>query len=683
MSALDKHRSPVPTASADGEGPGASGGRATWLGPWLVGAVLCALIGVVLGGLIGGVFVPGVVSDPGPLVRWALPLTSVATQLALAVTVGGLVAVVCILPPGADRATALLVSAWAAGAWTLLALAELVLTFADILGAQRGSADFGAQLASFVTEVALGRVLLAVVVIAAVTSVLALAVRTSTGSAWALVLVVAALALLSLTGHASGAANHTLAVSGMFLHLLGAAVWIGTLGALAAMRWSGRLTGTVLTDAVARFSVIALWCYALVGVSGIVNAAVRVGGWAGLDSAYGLLLVLKLVLLVTLGGFGWLHRRNVARSLRGVPDDDRRGARLFWRLAAVELLVMGLVSGVAAALGRTQPPVRDIAPAAPTPAQIVTGELLPPPQTTATWFTQWRLDVLMACVVVAGLVVYTRWFVRLRRRGDRWALGRVASWWAGMVVLAWVTSGGPAVYGHVLFSAHMVQHMVLAMVIPIFLVMAAPVTLALRALPARKDGSRGPREWLLTLVSSRWGQFFANPIVAAVNFAGSMIVFYYTPLFEWSLTTHVGHLAMVAHFSLAGYLFANALIGIDPGPTRPGYPQRLLLLFATMAFHAFFGVTLVSSEALLVPEWFGLTGRAWGPTAIADQQLGGSVAWGIGEIPTLMLAIIVAVRWARDDERTARRRDRRVDAKGDAELDEYNRMLADLAKRDD
>ena len=139
---------------------------------------------------------------------------------------------------------------------------------------------------------------------------------------------------------------------------------------------------------------------------------------------------------------------------------------------------------------------------------------------------------------------------------------------------------------------------------------------------------------------------------------------------------------MIVHFTLAGYLFANALIGVDPGPQRPGYPMRLLLLFATMAFHAFFGVTLVTSEVLLVPEWFGLLGRTWGDSAIADQQVGGSIAWGIGEIPTMVLAVVVAVRWAKDDERAARRRDRRIETRGDVELDDYNAMLAKLAERD-
>jgi cytochrome c oxidase assembly factor CtaG len=234
----------------------------------------------------------------------------------------------------------------------------------------------------------------------------------------------------------------------------------------------------------------------------------------------------------------------------------------------------------------------------------------------------------------------------------------------------------------VLFSVHMVQHMVLAMVAPIFLALAAPVTLALRALPVRRDDSRGPREWVLTLVNSHVAQFLSHPLVAAANFAGSMVVFYYTGLFELSLRHYLGHLGMVVHFTVAGYLFVNALVGVDPAPHRPAYPQRLLLLLATMAFHAFFGVTLMSGEVLLVPDWFGVLGRDWGPSALADQQRGGAIAWGIGEVPTIALAIVVALSWSRDDERVARRRDRTVDREGDLEMDEYNAMLARLAQDD-
>src|SRR5690606_23804100 len=195
-------------------------------------------------------------------------------------------------------------------------------------------------------------------------------------------------------------------------------------------------------------------------------------------------------------------------------------------------------------------------------------------------------------VVVAMLVVYLGWVLRLRRRGDRWPLGRTLSWVAGTLVLGYLVLGAPAVYGHVMLSVHMAAHMAYVMVVPILLVLAAPVTLALRALPARTDGSHGPREWLLGIVHSRRGRFVATPVVAAVVFIATMVGFYLSPLLLLAATTHIGHILMVVHFLLSGYLFINGLIGIDPGPQRPGYPMRLLLLFATMAAHAFFGLAL-------------------------------------------------------------------------------------------
>ena len=178
-------------------------------------------------------------------------------------------------------------------------------------------------------------------------------------------------------------------------------------------------------------------------------------------------------------------------------------------------------------------------------------------------------------------------------------------------------------------------------------------------------------------------RFIAHPVVAAVNFAGSLVVFYYSPLFEFALRNHAGHLWMIVHFTLAGYLFANALVGIDPGPTRPAYPMRVLLLFATMAFHAFFGVALTSSEVLLAPRWYGLMGRDWGADAITDQQYGGSIAWGLGELPVLILAIGVLVAWRRADARTAKRKDREAERSGDADLGAYNAMLGGLAASED
>jgi cytochrome c oxidase assembly factor CtaG len=257
---------------------------------------------------------------------------------------------------------------------------------------------------------------------------------------------------------------------------------------------------------------------------------------------------------------------------------------------------------------------------------------------------------------------------------------RAVLWVAGLVLLAYVTSGGVNVYEQYLFSAHMLGHMALTMAVPVLLVPGAPVTLAARAIRIRKDGSRGGREWILLAVHSKFAGFIANPIVAAVLFAGSLWVFYYTPLFRWSMLDHIGHEWMVAHFLITGYLFVQSLIGIDPVPYRLPYPFRLLLLLGTMAFHAFFGLAIMSGTGLFLADWYGAMG--WGTDALVDQQLGGGIAWSVGEIPTVALAITVAVQWARSDEKESKRLDRHADRTGDADLEEYNARLAQIAEHD-
>lgn len=177
-------------------------------------------------------------------------------------------------------------------------------------------------------------------------------------------------------------------------------------------------------------------------------------------------------------------------------------------------------------------------------------------------------------------------------------------------------------------------------------------------------------------------KFVSHPVVAAASFAAALILFYYSPVFEFTLRNHAGHLWMLFHFAIVGYLFVNALIGIDPGPSRPRFPMRIVLLFATMAAHAFFGVVLTTSQVLLAPTWFGLMGRTWGPDAITDQQYGGQLAWGMGELPVVVLAILVVTAWRQQDARETLRLDRKADRDQDADLRAYNEMLAKVSKED-
>ncbi|WP_192498753.1 cytochrome c oxidase assembly protein [Ornithinimicrobium pratense] len=182
--------------------------------------------------------------------------------------------------------------------------------------------------------------------------------------------------------------------------------------------------------------------------------------------------------------------------------------------------------------------------------------------------------------------------------------------------------------------------------LPIAYTLAAPATLALRALPRRGDGSHGPREWLLALLHSTVGRVLATPLVAAVHVVASMALLYLTPLHGLVLTSDVAHLLMVLYLSLAGYLFTNALIGTDPGPRRPHHGIRLVLLLPSMLLYTFFGSALMSSKMILEPGYYARLALPWLQDPLADQQVGGALVWAMGEVPAMGLALLIALRWS-------------------------------------
>jgi putative copper resistance protein D len=316
-----------------------------------------------------------------------------------------------------------------------------------------------------------------------------------------------------------------------------------------------------------------------------------------------------------------------------------------------------------------------------TPAQILTGELLPGELVSASWFTAWKIDILWLTICLALAAFYIFGVYRLRKRGDAWPVYRTVSWLLGLGLLFYITNGAMNVYEHYLFSVHMIAHMMLTMAVPIFLVPGAPVTLLSRAAVKRHDESRGIREWVLWAVHTPWARFFGNPLVSAIMFASSLIVFYFTPIFGWATRDHLGHEWMIVHFLITGYLFVQSLIGADPGPKLASYPIRLMVLILTLTFHAFFGLALMQGQSLLLADWFGAMGRTWGDTPLGDQQTGGAIAWGIGEIPSAVLTIIVSRQWFKADTREQVRVDRASDRSGNQDIEDYNAMLAKLAGR--
>jgi len=646
-----------------------------------VAAFLIALIvALVAGGAVTARVIPGL-PDAGPLTRWGLPVSAAVRDVAAALTVGLLVFALFLLPLrknalGPQARGYLRAAAWPALVWAAAAGATLVFQLSDVSGLPPGEI-VGDQLTSYAISVPQGIGLLVVILLTCAAAMLCRTAETAAGALAPLALAGAALLPPALTGHSASAGSHELAISGLALHIAAIAVWVG---GLAAVTFHGlRTTGEDAPVAAERFSRVALWAYAGVGVGGVASALSRLYSVADLvTTSYGLLIVVKAVLFVGLGAIGWLHRRRTVPRIA-----EAGGRRLFARLAGVEIAVMSATMGIAAALSRTPPPPEANA-GTDDPAQAILGFPMPPPISTETLLTLWRPDLFWGLAVVVLGGCYAAGVVRLLRRGDRWPWGRAVAWAAGLLVIVAVLLSGVATYSMVLFSTHMVQHMVLSMLVPILLVLGAPVTLALRALrPAKRRGDRGPREWLTAFVNSRFSKTATHPLVAAPLFVLSPYVLYFTPLFATLMNDHSGHLFMNVHFLATGFLYYWIIVGVDPGPRKLPYLLRLVLLLAAMGMHAFFGITIMMQTAPLAMDYYGQLAVPWVENQSADQYAGGGVAWALGEIPTGLVMLAMLRQWARDDERTERRRERHSRRGGseDADLDAYNDYLAELDRR--
>ncbi|MDQ1012277.1 putative membrane protein [Streptomyces sp. V4I23] len=285
---------------------------------------------------------------------------------------------------------------------------------------------------------------------------------------------------------------------------------------------------------------------------------------------------------------------------------------------------------------------------------------------------------LVGCLLALGL--YGWGVARLRARGDAWPVSRTVWFTVGVLSVALVMCTKLNDYGMVMFSVHMVQHMVISMLSPIVILLGAPITLALRALPVAGRGRKGPRELLLMLLHSRYMRVVTHPAFTIPLFIASLYGLYFTPLFDFLMESKPGHIAMMLHFLAVGLVFFWPIMGVDPGPHRPGYVMRMLELFAGMPFHAFFGIALMMATAPMV-EAYENPPASLGIDALADQNAAGGIAWAFSEIPSVLVLIALVFQWYRSDQRQAKRRDRAADRDGDKELEAYNAYLASLQAR--
>lgn len=573
--------------------------------------------------------------DPGDLTRWALPASRAVHDAAATVTIGFLVLAATVLPQdpgrpgslGRPASRAMFFAAVAGSVWTVTGTVALTFSFADMAGTDPfGPGASLDAVTSFIFDLALGRSLaINVVLAAAATSGAWLATRTTTAGVCAL-LALGALFPLTVTAH--GASNHEDAVNLLALHLIGATVWVGGLAAMYVLRHQ---TGG-LAVAVRRYSRLAGWCFVLVLISGVWSAVLRLNGADLLASAYGVLLVLKAAALVLLGLAGWLHRARTIRALESNPQSTAG----FVRLAVAELALMALTVGLAVALGRTSPfatsPVKST-------AESLLGSELPPWLGAAEWVSQWHADVVWAPVTVLLAAGYLTALRRWNRAGS-WPLTRTLFWLLGCVLLAWATSGAPAVYGRLLPGMHVLSEMIIGLTVPVLLLLGRPEILAAATLPRRTDGSRGLREWAAWFLKSPAVLWIVRPVPALALYAVFVAGYYFTPVLQLSLSNNPFRLAAMTAALGVGLNLAAALLRCRDRRAGTAGSSALWVLAGAVSVHVAAGLAVIAG-GMHGEDWYAYIQSFWDYSATAQDSTAGQVLWGSALVPLLALGAAV------------------------------------------
>lgn len=621
----------------------------------------CGVVLTLVVALVAALWATGAASapplaDPGPVVRWGLPVVTGLGRGAAALTIGALVLCVGLLSPAGQQGRAWRYARraafFAAASWLLLQGLLLHLTFRDVLGGGAQGA-WGEQFVAFL-DLDLGRTLANTTVLTGLVAVGAFAIRRPGAALAVLLLALTALLQQADMGHTSGTTGHDAAVLGVWLHTVAACVWVGGLAMLVLVspylrRTSrtaapGRPAGsgptspgstsswTSLSRVAGRYSLLAAWAYAVLALSGLFSLIVRVTSLGDLvTTPWGRLLLVKVVILCLLGLIGARHRRHTLPLLqRGHP-------RTFRRLAAGELLVMSAVLGLSSALARTEPPL--MPHPAGGPVVDLTGYAAPPALTIGTFLTQVRVEPVTLLIAGAALLAYLLGVRRLWASGVPWPWHRTLAALVGAASFAGATNGGLAVYGSVLLSAHVVQHLALVAILPIAYVLAAPGTLARHALTPRDDGSLGPREWLDAVSRSRTGALLARPGVAAVHVGLALAVLHLVPVLRHlTLTSQVVHLLVVLYLSVIGYLLVTALLRARRA-SAPDGEARLLLLVPYLVVGAALGVYFLVAGGLVGPDFYAQLSLAWLTDPLTDQRRAGVLVWALVGLSALALTV--------------------------------------------
>ena len=539
------------------------------------------------------------------------------------------------------------------GVWLIASLGNLLATLANLFESSIFSMLDLTTIRSYVTQTALGRLQFIQVIAALILLVLVGALRKIGGTFFAYLIATIGVVAPLFQSHTSQAGGHGLAIGSLIIHVIALSSWIGAVTSLLFMDEGTRKL------AITRIGTIATWSVLAIILTGSASSIVRLGFTSDWLSTYGALIILKVGLLSFVALTALKIRKNLIDT----------------SLIRFEVALLLTVAAIGSILSRFTPVVESEYEY--DRVRELVGVAMPAEPTWQKLFFEYEADALMLGTLVFATALYIRGVVALARRGDKWPVGRTISFAIGISLLDYSTSGGLGLYALFSFQYHMIAHMILSMIAPIFLVLSAPITLALRTLPiGRTFEERGIRGWVIESLHSRFTAIWTNPLVALAIFDGSLFALYFTPLFGELMSSHFGHLLMNFHFIAAGLLFFHVIVGIDPNPRRVHHLVRVVILLGAISIHAFFSIALQASNTLIDNGYYLSLERPWATDLLADQKSGAAIGWAMGEIPIIIALVATFIQWMRSDAREAKR----ADKNSERDLAEYNDYLRRLAE---
>lgn len=606
--------------------------------------------------------------DAGALVSWTLHISNLFAIL-LSIRILGLLTFAGFIAPTQEpnitqkTQKQLRKITYLALLWALTSSVSAIATLANSLGLKPNEVFAPGVIQTYIWELPSSRSFLLSSLIALAIAILIYFCISLNSLTALLALTIAGIVSPLLNSHSSGLGDHSLALTSAVIHGVAISFWVGGLLAI--------FTESDMSDkrAIDRYAKLAAYSFIALVVSGFANAYTHMNGLKDLfETKYGQLVLAKIILLI-LATISAIKIRSMIAS---------NTSKLKFILFEIFIMVIAIGAGVAL---HATPPVRNSVPFNSAAEDILGFAFPKQPQSIDLilgWHPEW---LILTGSLVAG-ALYLAGLKRLSKNQIAWPLSRSIFFFIGLALVNWATSSGVSKYAMVAFSAHMMQHMFLSMLAPIFIVLSAPITLALRALPSQKDlEHRNSREWILAIIHSQYSKTITNPLIVLAVFTFGLYGLYFTSTFATLMSSHTGHVLMEMHFLFSGILFAYVVVGIDPAPRKTPYWAKLLLVLVAISMHAFFAIAIMQSTTPIGDAWYSQVRPGWLTDPLADNYLGGGFAWAFGEVPTLFLLILVALQWAKSDKRTATRIDRQADRDGNAELRAYNENFARLNKQ--